>query len=315
MSDVYRNAFPAEVWTGSGNVGRAGFLPETAVLEPSALIDLSPEEKRARYRAILERGIHGISYSPYMDGQEPGMDIGADQIRQRMEIVRPTTRWIRSFSCCEGHEATPRIAHELGLKTMVGLSIGSDREKNEEELAAGIEIAKAGHADIMAVGNEILLRGDLNANEIIEYMDRLREAAPDQCVAYVDAYFLYENHPQMAEACDVVLINCYPFWERCPLEYSLPYMQEMVRRARAVAGDKKVVISETGWPTSGSPYGGAIPGDDNALVYFIQTYEWAEQEGLEVFWFSSFDENWKTGDEGDVGSTWGLWHSDGSPKF
>lgn len=315
MSDVYRTAFPAEVFTGSGNVGRAGFLPPAQDLTASDLPGLPRGAKLERFLRILERGMHGLSFSPYLDDQEPGMEISDDQIRARMEIIRPYTRWIRTFSCIEGNQNAPRIAHEIGLKTMVGVGIGSDQEKNEVELANGIEVAKAGHADILAVGNEVLLRGDLNAEEIIGYMNRVRDAAPGVKVAYVDAYFLFENHPQMAEACDVLLINCYPFWERCPLEYSLPYMQEMVRRAQAVAGGKQVIISETGWPTSGSPYGGAIPSDDNALDYFIQTFEWSERAGIDVFYFSSFDEKWKTGDEGDVGSTWGIWDAAGHLKF
>ena len=59
----------------------------------------------------------------------------------------------------------------------------------------------------------------------------------------------------------------------------------------------------------------AIPGEDNALNYFVQTYEWSEQSGIDVFWFSSFDEAWKTGDEGDVGGYWGLWDTAGNLKF
>ena len=315
MSNPYRTAFPAEVWTGSGNIGRAGFLPADTQLPTVDLSTLARAERLARFRRILDAGVHGISYSPYVDGQEPGMEIGEDQIRARMEVLRPHTRWIRTFSCIEGNQAAPRIAHEMGLKTMVGVGLGTDREQNEVELENGLEVARAGHADILAVGNEVLLRGDLGADEIIGYMDRAREAAPGVTIGYVDAYFLFENHPKVADACDCLLINCYPFWERCPLEYSLPYMQEMVRRALAVADGKKVIISETGWPSAGSAYGGAIPGDDNALNYFIQTYEWAEQAGIDVFWFSSFDEAWKTGDEGDVGGYWGIWDAGGNLKF
>lgn len=315
MSKGYRDAFPAEVWTGSGNVGRAGFLPN---LPASAVLDLTAHthaERVARFRALLDAGIHGISFSPYLDGQRPGIDISEDQIRDRMAIIRPHTRWIRTFSCTEGNAASARIAHEMGLKTMVGVELCGDRTKNDEELEAGLEIARAGHADILAVGNEVLLRGDLSSDEVVAYIQRARESAPGVTISYVDAYFLFENHPNVAEACDVLLINCYPFWERCPLEYSLPYMQEMVRRTQAVAGGKKIIISETGWPSVGTPYGGAIPGEENALAYFVQAYEWAAREGIEIFYFSSFDEKWKTGAEGDVGSSWGLWDSAGQLKY
>ena len=62
-----------------------------------------------------------------------------------------------------------------------------------------------------------------------------------------------------AAACDVVMTNCYPFWEGCPREQALAYMQTMVQRTRAAAPGKRVLISETGWPDQGSPFHGSVP--------------------------------------------------------
>jgi hypothetical protein len=39
------------------------------------------------------------------------------QIRARLGIIKPYTNWIRTFSCTEGNQHTPCIAHENGLKT------------------------------------------------------------------------------------------------------------------------------------------------------------------------------------------------------
>ena len=89
----------------------------------------------------------------------------------------------------------------------------------------------------------------------------------------------------------------------------------MYRRTLRIAKGKKVIISETGWPNSGSPYGEALPSSDNALTYFINAYEWADEENVDIIYFSSFDETWKVGDEGDVGAHWGLWDKDGKLKY
>jgi exo-beta-1,3-glucanase (GH17 family) len=277
--------------------------------------NMSRDDKIALLQQILKDKIHGISYSPYVDGQSPGTGISEQQIRQRLEIIQPYTNWIRSFSCIEGNQEIPRVAHENGLKTMVGVGLSDNLEDNEIELANGIEIAKAGHVDILAIGNEILLRGDLTEDQLIEYIERAREAVPGTPVSYVDAYFLFENHPRVADACDVLLVNCYPFWESCAAEYSLLYMKEMYRRALVSAKGKPVIISETGWPTVGTAFGAAVPSYDNALEYFIKTYQWAAEESIEIFYFSSFDESWKVGDEGDVGAYWGLWDKDGNLKY
>ena len=276
---------------------------------------LTHAERVLLMREILDRKIHGMSFSPYMDGQEPGIEISEDQIEQRMRIIQPYTNWVRTFSCVEGSQHAPRIAKQMGLKTMVGVSLGSDREKNEIEFNNAIEVARAGHVDILAVGNEVLLRGDLSEADLIEYINRARQAVPHVTVSYVDAYFLFEDHPAVADACDVLLVNCYPFWEDCPVDYSLLYMKEMYRRAVNAANGKKVIISETGWPSEGAVKGATVPSYDNAIRYFINTYQWADEEGIEIFYFSSFDEAWKTGDEGDVGAYWGLWDKDGNFKY
>ena len=46
-------------------------------------------------------------------------------------------------------------------------------------------------------------------------------------MGYVDAYYLFEKHPRVTAVCDVVLTNCYPFWEGVPREHALPYMQRV----------------------------------------------------------------------------------------
>jgi sugar (glycoside-pentoside-hexuronide) transporter len=313
---------------GTGSAATGGRAASSAPHEPAMASaatggalpppPLSPEKRAAldsEFRSILATGVHGLCFSPYLEGQSPGSTISASQIRARLEIIRPHTRWVRSFSCTDGHEQTPRIAHELGLKTLVGAWLGTDREINEREIAAAIEVARAGHVDLLAVGNEVLLREDMSEDELLGYINRVRQALPGVPIGYVDAYYLFENHPRVTAACDVVLTNCYPFWEGCPREEAIAYMQTMYRRTVAAAAGKKVIISETGWPNIGSAFHGAVPSVEGAMQYFVDTCEWAARDGVEVFYFEAFDEAWKVGAEGDVGAYWGLWDKDGRPKY
>ncbi|MBT8438968.1 MAG: glycosyl hydrolase [Gammaproteobacteria bacterium] len=279
------------------------------------LSSVSQDECVSMLRKILDSGIHGIAFSPYLDGQGPGDQISEAQIEQRLSIIEAYTHWIRTFSCVEGNEKIPHIAKAHNLNTMVGICLSDDKDKNEIELNNGIEIARNGYADILAVGNEVLLRGELTVQELIEYISRAKRSVPDLDVSYVDAYFQFEDHPELAEACDLLLVNCYPFWEECPADYALLYMKDMYQRAVKAAKGKEVIISETGWPSSGAACGAAVPSLENAMQYFINTYVWARQEGIKIFYFSSFDEAWKTGDEGDVGAYWGLWDKEGSFKY
>lgn len=281
-------------------------------------LDLSNKTKKGLdnlFKRVLKNGMHGLCFSPYEEGQEPGEQITEAQIRRRMKIIKPYTKWIRSFSCTDGNEIIPRIAKEYGIKTLVGAWLGDDADINKREIAGLIKLAKEGYVDIAAVGNEVMYRKDLTEDELLAFMHEVKAAIPDIPMGYVDAYYEFSHRPRITEACDVILANCYPYWEGCSQEYSLVYMRNMYNQAKSAANGKKVIISETGWPSQGAGLQGAIPGHDNALKYFINAQVWSDDDDIEMFYFSSFDESWKVGAEGDVGAYWGLWDKDENLKF
>ena len=275
----------------------------------------SIEQIQDLFRIALENGMHGLCYSAYEEGQKPGDILSKAQIRRRMEIIAPYTKWIRSFSCIEGNELIPQVAREYGLKTLVGAWLGTDKDLNEQEINGLISLAKNGYVDIAAVGNEVLYRNDLSTEELLEYINRVKEALPDIQVGYVDAYYEFTVHTAITQACDVILANCYPYWEGCHMDYSLLYMKQMFNQAKQAGNGKKVIISETGWPSQGTNCKAAYPSLENAMKYFINTQKWSAEADIDVFYFSSFDESWKVGNEGDVGAYWGLWDKAGKLKY
>ncbi|MBP1682767.1 MAG: glycosyl hydrolase [Ignavibacteriaceae bacterium] len=286
-----------------------------SILSGIDISDLNRAELESAFLKLLKQGIHGISFSAYLENQSPGSIISEEQIEARMKIIKPYVKWVRSFSCVDGNEHIPKIAHKHGIKTLVGAWLGDDRQKNEKEIEGIIKVAKEGNADIIAVGNEVLLREDLAEDEIIKHIQKVKQEISNVPVGYVDAYYEFVNHPLICNVCDVILANCYPFWEGYPLEHSLAYLKNMYYQAVSAAKGKKVIISETGWPNLGSPDRNAVPSYENALRYFINTFSWANQDNIQVFYFSSFDETWKIEKEGDVGAYWGLWDKDGNLKF
>lgn len=273
------------------------------------------EELRKMFHEALSTGMHGICFSLYEDGQKPGDIISEAQVRRRMKIIQPHIQWVRSFSCIEGNENIPRVAHELGIKTMVGAWLGDDLELNEKEIEGLIALAKEGCVDIAAVGNEVLYRGDLTEEELLNYIYRVKKALPEIPVGYVDAYYEFSVHPKITEACDVILANCYPYWEGCHIDYSLLYMKQMYHQALHAANGKKVIITETGWPSQGGSLKESVAGEENALKYFINSQRWSKEDKIDMFYFSSFDESWKVGAEGDVGAYWGIWDKHENLKY
>jgi glucan 1,3-beta-glucosidase len=274
------------------------------------------EEIKNLFKEVFKDGMHGLCFSMYEDGQQPGDIITEEQVRRRLKIIAPYTKWVRSFSTTEGNEFIPIIAREFGIKTLVGAWLGKDPEVNEKEIEGLIKLANEGYVDIAAVGNEVMYRKDLSEDELLDFLARVKKGIPDNIpVGYVDAYYEFTIKPRITEACDVILTNCYPYWEGSTIDYSLAHMKSMFHQARSVANGKKVIITETGWPSKGESFKESHPSTQNAMKYFINSQLWSRDENIPIFYFSSFDESWKVGAEGEVGAYWGLWDKNEKLKF
>jgi len=277
---------------------------------------LTEYELKTYCKELLKNKIHGICFSVYDENQKPGDDISDQQILKKLEIIKPHVKWIRTFSCSDENMRIPILAKELGFKTLVGAWLGKDLDKNQTEVEKLIELCNDGYIDVAAVGNEVMYRKELSEEKLIEYIKYVKSKIKTEVpVGYVDAYYEFSSRPSITDACDVILTNCYPYWEGCNIDYSLIYMKQMFYHARDVANGKRVIITETGWPSKGSSLRGANPSNKNFLKYFINAQKWSKEEDIEMFYFSSFDESWKINSEGDVGAFWGIWDSDTKSKF
>ena len=277
---------------------------------------LTESELKTYCKELLKNKIHGICFSVYDENQKPGDDISDQQILKKLEIIKPHVKWIRTFSCSDENMRIPILAKELGFKTLVGAWLGKDLDKNQIEVDKLIELCNDGYIDVAAVGNEVMYRKDLSEEKLIEYIKYVKSKIKTKVpVGYVDAYYEFSSRPSITDVCDVILTNCYPYWEGCNIDYSLIYMKQMFYHARDVANGKRIIITETGWPSKGSSLRGADPSNKNFLKYFINAQKWSSEEEIEMFYFSSFDESWKINSEGDVGAFWGIWDSDTKSKF
>lgn len=294
---------------GSGNL-----LPlvKDIKIEPFTGIytnDLNTKQISDLFKQTLKEGVYGLCFSPYKEGQDTGDTLSEEQVQKRMSVIAPYTNWVRSFSSTNGNENTPVKAKVMGKQTIVGAWISADKNRNEAEISALIKLAKDGKVDIAAVGNEALLRGDVSAQELIDYISKVKNELSeyDVKVSYVDTYYHLFKNKEIIDACDVVLVNCYPFWEGLNIDDALLHLRQMYAIIKSISGNKEVVIAETGWPSQGKNVNEAKPSLDNAMRYFSEIQDWSKRQNVPVFYFSSFDESWKIKEEGEVGARWGIW--------
>ena len=186
---------------------------------------LTESELKTYCKELLKNKIHGICFSVYDENQKPGDDISDEQILKKLEIIKPHVKWIRTFSCSDENMRIPILAKELGFKTLVGAWLGKDLDKNQIEVNKLIELCNDGYIDVAAVGNEVMYRKDLSEEKLIEYIKYVKSKIKTKVpVGYVDAYYEFSSRPSITDACDVILTNCYPYWEGCNIDYSLIYI-------------------------------------------------------------------------------------------
>jgi exo-beta-1,3-glucanase (GH17 family) len=268
--------------------------------------------------------LDGLNFSPYKDGQNPELEccrqISENQLRERMAIVSPHTKWIRTFSCRFGLEKAGRSAHEMGHQAAIGAWLGPETTAvgqlaNQSEIDSLIKRANAGEVDLAIVGSEVLLRGDLSEARLLEYINQVRQAIPANIpVTTADVYGFLLSHPAIIDAIDVVFVNYYPYWEGVDVNKAIARLNCWHQRMLVAAKGKQVIVSETGWPSCGDTLGCAVPSPENASFYFLNFISWARANQVSYFYFSAFDESWKAINEGPQGACWGIWDKDGNLK-
>lgn len=261
--------------------------------------------------------LHGLNFSPYIDGQNPnwGTPISEQQLGERLAVISQHTEWIRTFGCGDGLEHIAAIAQEDGLHTAIGAWLSDDTDANEEQITNLINVANDVDIEIAIVGSEVLYRGDLGEDDLIGYINRVRDEVPDDIlITTADTYGELIEHPDVVEACDIIFANIFPYWEGIVIEKAVAALNYRYKQLEVMAGGKDIIIAETGWPSCGDTIGDAVPSADNASFYFLNFISWARANDVGYFYFEAFDETWKALYEGPQGACWGVWDKEGEMK-
>lgn len=263
--------------------------------------------------------IYGFDVGFYIGDQDPNAtpppQVSEAQIRDRLELVAPYTTWVRPFSSANGHEKVPAVARSLGLKVAAGAWIGKDLSHNAIEIQNLIANANAGLVDLAIVGSEVLLRNDVSATKLIEYIQQVRAAVPSHVpVATADIASKLIENPAVLSAGSIVLVNIHKYWEGVSIDNAVCSLASSYQQVVAAAGGKPVWISETGWPSDGNAQAAAVPSAANASRFFLEFVSWAQNNQVPYFYFQSGDEKWKAKYEGPQGKHWGVFTTDGVAK-
>lgn len=268
--------------------------------------------------------LKSVSYAPFREGFSPLKEIFPlpEHLEEDLALLAPRTDSIRTYSSLGGMDPLPGIARKHNLTITQGAWLGWGEADNQNELAALIASANA-NPDVVKrviVGNEVLLRGEMDASRLIDYIRTVKRSVK-QPVSYADVWSMYMRYPALINEVDFITIHILPYWEDEPIsiDAATHHLEKVFRaveaEARTLGVSKPIFIGESGWPALGRQRGFAVPSVVNAARYTRGMIGIAHRHGFDYNIVEAFNQPWKATLEGVVGANWGLLSAEREPVY
>jgi len=262
--------------------------------------------------------VQGYSFSPMRADDDPTRLIypSVAEVDEDLALLQGEAHAIRTYTLAGPMMQVPRLAAAHNLNVSVGAWIDTNTTTNETQLQQLEEVLGQGHRNIVRVfvGNEAILRGDLEVRELTAMLDRIRRVT-DTPVGTAEPWHIWLKYPELAEHVDFIAVHLLPYWEGLPIDMAVDYSFERLYEVQRAFPDKEVIVGEVGWPSNGRRNRGAEPSLVNETRFLRRFLVRAEREGIVYYVMEAFDQPWKTKIEGAIGAYWGVYDVDREPKF
>jgi cellulose synthase/poly-beta-1,6-N-acetylglucosamine synthase-like glycosyltransferase/exo-beta-1,3-glucanase (GH17 family) len=299
----------------------------------------------------IDGPLASVSYSPYTRWQNPdhGDVPTAEQIRNDLRLLSPYTRTVRTYTSTRGLELVPGIAAEFGEKVTIGIwlerfrdkktkeIIEQKKERNEREIQQAIALAKRySNVNAIVVGNESVLRDEVDVDDLIEIIKRVKRQVPVP-VTTGETHDVWrglytpqagesdddvrkerekrvDNASRLAANVDFIAAHILPYWDGRPVRQAVDFTIETYDELRRIYPGKRIVIAEFGWPSAGYNMHSADPGRIEQAMVIRSFVARANAYGIDYNIIEAIDQPHKT-NEGGVGGYWGMFDSSRDAKF
>ena len=112
-----------------------------------------------------------------------------------------------------------------------------------------------------------------------------------------------KNNIELCTASDFCAINCHAFFDgSTPASGAGAFVKNWAEQISQLAGGKKTIITESGWPTQGDPNGVAVPSQEEHGVAIQSLKSSFGGGGEDLVLYGMYNDLWKK----DSGSTFGA---------
>lgn len=273
---------------------------------------------RPDYVPVWPDSIEGVSFSPFRAHQSPETTTypTTQQIWQDLKLLVGNVENVRTYSVADSLASVPFLAKSLGIDTTVGIWISDDTEQNRREIDRFKTYfdSYASNVTGIIVGNEVLLRQELEVLELIDYIQEIKQHVGGIPVSTAETWDNWLKFPELVDHVDYLTIHVLPYWEGIPNGIAHEYVVERFQQLQQEYSGKPMIIGEVGWPSEGRQRGGAVPSVQNQAKFLRRFLYEAELNRIPYFVLEAFDQVWKT-NEGTVGRYWGIYNTKREAKF
>ncbi|KAH9190521.1 hypothetical protein AeNC1_007511 [Aphanomyces euteiches] len=240
-------------------------------------------------------------------------------IAQHFQTIRQRFTGVRTYQT-RGYMNAIDAAAQAGLKIYAGVWLRTDEASISADMQAVVDGVKRNAWAVkgVLVGNEDLING-LDQWTVLWRVNQMKQLLSAAGYGWIpvgsvqtDGSWL--SATGLAAGCDIIGANIHPFFSSWPDSTWNP-VGDLDNRWKALFGKygSKCVLTETGWPTSGSQNYGHWPSMDTAKSLFSQFQTWARNNGGDMPSFFMFHDNTKKSIDYEV--SFGLAWANGYWKF
>lgn len=248
---------------------------------------------------------HGITYSPYQPNFQckSHTQIAEDLVQLRsFALIR-----LYSPDCdCVSGVLAALLPHQ---QIFAGLFYMNSIDTDMKLLVDQVKESPRGWDAIYAVsiGNEWLNDNTHTLSDVLAAIAKtkslLTQNGYNGPLVSVDTVPAYLANPTLCDAVDFVAVNSHAYWAgNVSPKDSGTFLQSQISQLSSLCG-KNVLITETGWPTQGKPYGSAVPGTSQQLACIKSI---AQTVSSKVIFFTVYNDFWKAPGPYGVEQYWGL---------
>lgn len=248
-------------------------------------------------------GALGITYTPYADS---GACKTADQVKADLaQLSGYSLIRLYNVDCSQVENVYANLAS--GQKLFLGIWDMSDIAGSVSKMAAAIN-NDWDVVDTVSVGNELVNNGEASVAQVKSYTSEakqhLRAAGYNGPVTTCDTFIATINNPELCDASDYITVNAHAFFDgNVAAADAGSWVLQQIQRVASTCGNKKVVITETGWPWQCETNGKASCSESNQAAA-IQSIK--DTCGDDVFLFTAYNDNWKAPGAYSCEQHWGF---------